>query len=65
MLRQELRRNPAPDSLLAACRQLDVEPELAAAFVSTADGAWITAVFVAASAMLAAGTYNPFIYFRF
>jgi alginate O-acetyltransferase complex protein AlgI len=29
------------------------------------DSAWIGAVFVAASAMLAAGTYNPFIYFRF
>ena len=29
------------------------------------DSAWIGVVFVAASAMLAAGTYNPFIYFRF
>ncbi|HSC23901.1 MAG TPA: MBOAT family protein [Casimicrobiaceae bacterium] len=29
------------------------------------DSAWIGAVFAAASAMLAAGTYNPFIYFRF
>jgi beta-phosphoglucomutase-like phosphatase (HAD superfamily) len=38
MLRQELRRSPAPDTLLAACRQLDIEPELAAAFMSTADG---------------------------
>jgi beta-phosphoglucomutase-like phosphatase (HAD superfamily) len=38
MLTQQLRRSPAPDTLLAACWQLDVEPELAAAFVSTADG---------------------------
>lgn len=38
MLRQQLRRSPAPDTLRAACWQLDVEPELAAAFVSTADG---------------------------
>ena len=30
-----------------------------------ADGAWIALVFVASAAMLAAGTYNPFIYFRF
>jgi beta-phosphoglucomutase-like phosphatase (HAD superfamily) len=38
MLTQQLRRSPAPDTLLAACWQLDVEPELAAAFVSTPDG---------------------------
>jgi alginate O-acetyltransferase complex protein AlgI len=31
----------------------------------TVDGVLVTAVFVAAAAMLAAGTYNPFIYFRF
>jgi len=35
------------------------------AFAITADGAWIVVVFVASAAMLAAGTYNPFIYFRF
>ncbi|MFO1304204.1 MAG: MBOAT family protein [Burkholderiales bacterium] len=29
------------------------------------DVAWLAAVFVLASAFLAAGTYNPFIYFRF
>jgi hypothetical protein len=29
------------------------------------DVAWIGTVFVLASAFLAAGTYNPFIYFRF
>jgi alginate O-acetyltransferase complex protein AlgI len=29
------------------------------------DTAWLGAVFVAAAAWLAAGTYNPFIYFRF
>jgi alginate O-acetyltransferase complex protein AlgI len=37
----------------------------AGAFAITADGAWIAWVFVASAAMLAAGTYNPFIYFRF
>ena len=31
----------------------------------TADGTWVALVFVASTAMLAAGTYNPFIYFRF
>ena len=31
----------------------------------SAEGAWLTAVFVASAATLAAGTYNPFIYFRF
>jgi len=31
----------------------------------TAEGAWLVIVFVAAAATLAAGTYNPFIYFRF
>ena len=30
-----------------------------------ADVAWLAAVGVLASAFLAAGTYNPFIYFRF
>jgi alginate O-acetyltransferase complex protein AlgI len=33
--------------------------------VVAADGAWVAVVFVASTAMLAAGTYNPFIYFRF
>jgi hypothetical protein len=36
-----------------------------AAIAITADGAWVVWVFVASAAMLAAGTYNPFIYFRF
>ncbi|HET8830716.1 MAG TPA: MBOAT family protein [Casimicrobiaceae bacterium] len=31
----------------------------------TAEGAWLVLVFVASAATLAAGTYNPFIYFRF
>ena len=31
----------------------------------TVEGAWLAAVFVASAATLAAGTYNPFIYFRF
>jgi alginate O-acetyltransferase complex protein AlgI len=30
-----------------------------------AEGAWLALVFVASAATLAAGTYNPFIYFRF
>jgi alginate O-acetyltransferase complex protein AlgI len=30
-----------------------------------AGGAWVTLVFIASAAMLAARTYNPFIYFRF
>lgn len=38
MLRDRLRRHPAPDTLLAACRELGALPELSAAFVSTADG---------------------------
>jgi alginate O-acetyltransferase complex protein AlgI len=33
--------------------------------VQAVDVAWLGAVFVAAAAWLAAGTYNPFIYFRF
>ncbi|MEP7276706.1 MAG: MBOAT family O-acyltransferase [Betaproteobacteria bacterium] len=37
----------------------------AGTIVLTADCAWLAAVFVASAAMLAAGTYNPFIYFRF
>ena len=36
-----------------------------AAIAITADGAWVVWVFVASAAMMAAGTYNPFIYFRF
>ena len=32
---------------------------------ASADGAWMALVFVASASMLAAGTYNPFIYFRF
>jgi alginate O-acetyltransferase complex protein AlgI len=35
------------------------------ALVIGVDGAWLALVFVASAAMLAAGTYNPFIYFRF
>jgi len=31
----------------------------------TAESAWLVLVFVASAATLAAGTYNPFIYFRF
>jgi len=38
---------------------------LRGSLVMTADVAWLALVFVASAAMLAAGTYNPFIYFRF
>ncbi len=41
------------------------QPGSAATVVLGADIAWTALVFVAASAFLAAGTYNPFIYFRF
>jgi alginate O-acetyltransferase complex protein AlgI len=50
---------------IAAWRERAMQWRRAEALVVTADGAWIALVFVAASAMLAAGTYNPFIYFRF
>jgi hypothetical protein len=33
--------------------------------VLTADTAWLVFVLIASTAFLAAGTYNPFIYFRF
>ena len=35
------------------------------ALLLTADGAWLAAVALMECAWLAAGTYNPFIYFRF
>ena len=38
MLTQGLRSSPAPDVPLAACWQLDVRPDLTAAFASTAEG---------------------------
>ena len=38
---------------------------LASGAVQTADVLWLTLVFAASAAMLAANTYNPFIYFRF
>jgi NAD(P)H-dependent flavin oxidoreductase YrpB (nitropropane dioxygenase family) len=38
---------------------------LARAVALGADLAWLGTVFALASASLAAGTYNPFIYFRF
>jgi len=37
----------------------------AAVAAITAESAWLALVFVASAATLAAGTYNPFIYFRF
>jgi alginate O-acetyltransferase complex protein AlgI len=50
---------------LAAWRDRAVVASHAAGVVVALDGAWVAAVFVASAAMLAAGTYNPFIYFRF
>jgi beta-phosphoglucomutase-like phosphatase (HAD superfamily) len=38
MATESLRAKPAPDTLLAACRALDVEPARAAAFETTPDG---------------------------
>ncbi len=40
-------------------------PGFAAAWALTADVAWTGAVFALSASFLAAGTYNPFIYFRF
>jgi hypothetical protein len=37
----------------------------AAVAAITAESAWLALVFIASAATLAAGTYNPFIYFRF
>jgi len=42
-----------------------LKPGLMAAGVLGADIAWLAGVGLLASAFLAAGTYNPFIYFRF
>jgi len=49
---------------ITAWRERVAEPRVRTIAIA-GDSAWIGAVFVAASAMLAAGTYNPFIYFRF
>lgn len=38
MIQQHLRSKPSPDTLLAACRQLDVTPDHAAAFETTVAG---------------------------
>ena len=45
--------------------QVAAQPGLRARGILAADIAWTTLVYLAACAMLAAGTYNPFIYFRF
>jgi len=50
---------------IAAWRERAMQWPRVRALAIGGDSAWIGAVFVAASAMLAAGTYNPFIYFRF
>ena len=50
---------------LAKWRDATLRSSHRASLVLAADGAWIALVFVGSAAMLAAGTYNPFIYFRF
>ena len=50
---------------IAAWRERAMRSARLQALALGGDGAWVGTVFVAASAMLAAGTYNPFIYFRF
>ena len=50
---------------LGGRRDLVARTRMAGALVLGADMAWLGVVFVLAGAMLAAGTYNPFIYFRF
>jgi alginate O-acetyltransferase complex protein AlgI len=45
--------------------RLGVRAGIAGTAVAAADVGWLAAVFLASSAFLAAGTYNPFIYFRF
>jgi len=45
--------------------RISAKPGWPATGVLGADIAWISCVGIAASAFLAAGTYNPFIYFRF
>ena len=44
---------------------VSAKPGMIATAVLSADVAWLAVVGVLASAFLAAGTYNPFIYFRF
>jgi hypothetical protein len=51
--------------LLGRWRDARVQRLPMAALASTVDLAWLGCVFIASAAFLAAGTYNPFIYFRF
>ena len=50
---------------VATCLDGAMQRSREAVVAMTAEGAWLAAVFVASAATLAAGTYNPFIYFRF
>ena len=45
--------------------RVSASPGRLATVVQGLDVAWLGTVFLLASAFLAAGTYNPFIYFRF
>ena len=50
---------------IGAWRDRRADASLCGRVVIAADLAWLALVFIASAAMLAAGTYNPFIYFRF
>ncbi len=56
---------PFARTLGASLGQLANARPRVGALVLTADTVWLVVVLVAATAFLAAGTYNPFIYFRF
>jgi alginate O-acetyltransferase complex protein AlgI len=50
---------------IGAWRDRFADGSMRGTIVLAADVGWLTLVFVASASMLAAGTYNPFIYFRF
>jgi alginate O-acetyltransferase complex protein AlgI len=50
---------------IGAWRDRLADGSMRGTIVLAADVGWLALVFVASASMLAAGTYNPFIYFRF
>lgn len=56
---------PVARRVAAWCEQLSARSRFGSAAVLSADVAWTFGCLLAACAWLAAGTYNPFIYFRF
>jgi len=56
---------PVAKRLGTRLEQLATRSPRIGALVLTADTAWLVFLLIAATAFLAAGTYNPFIYFRF